>query len=96
MLESRIEGLLCALAKRAGGDAIKVGVDGWPDRLVVLPPKRPQERARIALVELKRPGGTLDPRQAARLRWLASVGCMAERVETLAQVEEFMARMEAM
>ena len=67
VFESDIERLLVDGVERIGGACIKLGQDGWPDRLVVL------SDGRVVWVELKRPDGQVDPLQkwrAARLRKL--------------------------
>lgn len=46
-----------------GGQCVKAGQDGWPDRLVLLP------GGITVWVETKRPDGTHDPLQ----RWRAAV-----------------------
>ena len=65
MRENVIERQLAMAVKKMGGMAVKFvspGLDGVPDRIVLLPDKR------IAFVELKAPGKKLRPLQEKR-RW---------------------------
>ena len=63
--ESSIERILARKVKKMGGMAVKFvspGLDGVPDRIVLLPDKK------MAFVELKAPGKKLRPLQEKR-RW---------------------------
>lgn len=71
--ESDIEARLVTGVENLGGECIKHGQDGWPDRIVVLP------GGEVVWVELKRPDGRVADIQkwrAARLRklgqWVAT------------------------
>ena len=71
MLEKIIERKLVAGVRKLGGIAPKFvspGLDGVPDRLILLP------GGRIAFAELKAPGKTLRPIQVVRKRQLESLG----------------------
>ncbi len=71
MRESSIERKLVTEAKKRGGLAAKFvspGLDGVPDRLVLLP------GARLAFVELKAPGKSMRPLQEKRARQLTALG----------------------
>ena len=71
MRESEIESRLRTEAKRMGGMAVKFtspGLDGVPDRIVLLPGRK------IAFVELKAPGKKPRPLQEKRMRQLMSLG----------------------
>ena len=71
MSEKQIEKKLALAVKRAGGMAPKFvspGLDGMPDRLVLLPD------GVIAFVELKAPGKRPRPLQEARHRRLRGLG----------------------
>lgn len=71
MRENVIERQLAMAVKKMGGMAVKFvspGLDGVPDRIVLLPDKR------IAFVELKAPGKKLRPLQEKRKRQLEALG----------------------
>ncbi|MDD3250954.1 MAG: VRR-NUC domain-containing protein [Lachnospiraceae bacterium] len=71
MRESSIERKLVTETKKRGGLAAKFvspGLDGVPDRLVLLP------GARLAFVELKAPGKSMRPLQEKRARQLTALG----------------------
>jgi hypothetical protein len=60
MRESKIERHLRVRIHRIGGLCIKMGQDGWPDRLVILP------GGETVFVELKATDGRVKPHQARR------------------------------
>ena len=69
--ESRIERHLRVSVKKMGGMAVKFispGLDGVPDRIVLLPGRK------IAFVELKAPGKKPRPLQVKRMRQLKCLG----------------------
>ena len=71
MREKNIEARLVAEVRRRGGLAPKFvspGLDGVPDRLILLP------GGKFAFAELKAPGKTLRPLQALRKRQLEKLG----------------------
>ena len=71
MREKTIESKLVKAVKNLGGLApkfISPGLDGVPDRLVLLP------GGKIAFIELKAPGKELRPLQVRRKRQLESLG----------------------
>lgn len=71
MRENAIERQLAMAVKKMGGMAVKFvspGLDGVPDRIVLLPDKK------IAFVELKVPGKKLRPLQEKRKRQLEALG----------------------
>lgn len=71
MREKNIETRLVAEVRRRGGLAPKFvspGLDGVPDRLILLP------GGKFAFAELKAPGKTLRPLQALRKRQLEKLG----------------------
>ena len=71
MREKNIEARLVAEVRRRGGLApkfISPGLDGVPDRLILLPGRN------FAFAELKAPGKTLRPLQALRKRQLEKLG----------------------
>lgn len=57
--------------RRIGCKAIKVGNDGWPDRLVLLGKNYP---GAVIWIEFKTPDGKLRPAQKIRHRHLAALG----------------------
>ena len=71
MLEKYIEKKLIAAVKRIDGIAFKFtapGINGVPDRLVLLP------NGKIAFVEIKAPGRKMRPQQVRRKRQLEELG----------------------
>lgn len=71
MTEKEIEQMLVREVRRRGGWALKFispGVNGMPDRLVLLPPER------MAFVELKAPGKKMRPLQVKRKGQLETLG----------------------
>ena len=71
MLEKVIEKKLVAAVKKMGGIAAKFvspGLDGMPDRLVLLP------NGKMAFVELKAPGKKPRPLQIRRIKLLQKLG----------------------
>ena len=74
MRESTVEHRLVTEAKKRGGLALKFvspGIDGVPDRLVLLP------HGKFAFVEVKAPGRTLRPLQVRRIGQLRELGYLA-------------------
>ena len=71
MRESAVERKLVAEVKKRGGLAVKFvspGLDGVPDRLVLLPGEK------MAFVELKAPGGSMRLLQKKRAKQLIGLG----------------------
>ena len=71
MKENVIERQFAMAVKKMGGMAVKFvspGLDGVPDRIVLLPDKK------MAFVELKAPGKKLWPLQEKRRRQLEALG----------------------
>ena len=84
MNEKFIEKKLVEAVKKMGGLAPKFvspGLDGVPDRLVLLP------MARFAFVELKAPGKKMRPLQVRRKKQLEKLGFSVYCVDSLAQIE---------
>ena len=74
MRENTVEHRLVTEAKKRGGIALKFvspGIDGVPDRLVLLP------HGKFAFVEVKAPGRTLRPLQVRRIGQLRELGYLA-------------------
>ena len=83
MLEKIIERKLVAGVQKLGGIAPKFvspGLDGVPDRLILLP------GGRIAFAELKAPGKTLRPIQVVRKRQLESLGFLVYVIDSEEQI----------
>jgi hypothetical protein len=67
-LERSIERRVCAELEAAGAVVLKIGYDGWPDRLVLMP------GAWFYWIEFKRPGGKLRKVQERRIAKLRGAG----------------------
>ncbi len=83
MREKSIESKLTAEVRRLGGLAPKFvspGLDGVPDRLILLP------GGRVAFAELKAPGKTLRPLQAVRKRQLEALGFRVFVIDSTEQI----------
>ena len=83
MRESTIESRLREEAKKRGGMAIKFvspGLNGVPDRLVLMP------YGRVAFIELKAPGKTPRASQLKRKRPLEGLGFRVYVVDGVDQI----------
>ena len=83
MREKTIEAQLLQTVRSMGGLAPKFtspGLDGVPDRLVLLP------GGRIAFIELKAPGKTLRPLQVRRKSQLESLGFSVYYIDGAEQI----------
>ena len=83
MREKYIEMKLVKAVKSMGGLAPKFvspGLDGVPDRLVLLP------GGKIAFIELKAPGETLRPLQVRRKRQLEALGFLVYCIDGPEQI----------
>ena len=81
--ESEIERHLAVSVKKLGGMAVKFvspGLDGVPDRIVLLPGRK------IAFVELKTPGKKTRPLQEKRKRQLEGLGFPVYVIDGLGQI----------
>ncbi len=81
--EKRVEEALSRAVKRLGGMAVKFvspGLDGVPDRIVLLP------GGKAAFVELKVPGKKLRPLQGKRKRQLEGLGFPVYVVDGVEQI----------
>ena len=81
--EKRVEKIFTDAVKKMGGMAVKFtspGLDGVPDRIVLLPGRK------IALVELKAPGKKPRPLQVKRMRQLKSLGFPVYVVDGVEQI----------
>lgn len=83
MCEKSIESKLAAEVRRRGGLAPKFvspGLDGVPDRLILLP------GGKAAFAELKAPGKSLRPLQAVRKRQLEALGFRVFVIDSTEQI----------
>lgn len=83
MLERAVERRLVIEAKKRGGLALKFvspGMDGVPDRIVLLP------HGKLAFVELKAPGKVMRPLQVRRKEQLEALGFSVYRVDGVEQI----------
>lgn len=87
MREKTIEKKLVQAVKSMGGLAPKFtssGLDGVPDRLVLLP------SGKIAFIELKAPGKMLRPLQVRRKRQLEALGFSVYCINSAEQIGEIL------
>ena len=83
MLEKTIENKLKAAVKNMGGIAFKFtapGINGVPDRLVLLP------HGKLAFIELKAPGRKMRPLQVRRKRQLEQLGFLVYCIDSAEQI----------
>ena len=83
MREKTIEAKLVKTVKNMGGLApkfISPGLDGVPDRLVLLP------GGKLAFIELKAPGKELRPLQVRRKRQLEALGFLVYCIDRPEQI----------
>lgn len=76
MRESKIETHLRVRIHRQGGVSIKMGQEGWPDRLVILPTLLSPSgiAVRVTFVETKSTKGKAKPHQIRRHETLRALG----------------------
>lgn len=83
MIEKDVERALVRAVKNMGGISPKFvspGLDGVPDRIVLLP------MGRIAFVELKSPGKKMRPLQIRRKKQLESLGFRVYCIDSTDQI----------
>lgn len=83
MREKKVEAELVKAVKDRGGRAYKFvspGIDGVPDRIVLLP------HGKIGFCELKRPGEKMRILQEKRKRQLQELGFLVFCVDSLEQI----------
>jgi len=83
MLEKTIEYKLKSAVKNMGGIAFKFtapGINGVPDRLVLLP------CGKLAFIELKAPGKDMRPLQVKRKRQLEQLGFSVYCIDSAEQI----------
>lgn len=86
MLESQIERRLRVGVAKLGGKAYKFSSpanNGVPDRIVLI-------QGKCYFVELKKPGGKLEPLQKAVKRDFARLGFEVYKLDTIADVDSFL------
>ena len=85
MRERNIEKSLVRAVKKQGGlcpKFVSPGLDGVPDRIILMPD------ARIAFAEVKAPGKKLRPQQVKRKRQLEQLGFRVYRLDGCEQIGE--------
>jgi len=86
MREKQVEKALVRKIKDAGGVAVKIsapGLDGMPDRLILMP------GGRAWFVETKAPGRKLEALQKFRKRELEEMGFKVSVLDTHSKVNTF-------
>ncbi len=87
MREKFIEKKLVEAVKKRDGMApkfVSLGLNGMPDRIVLLP------MGRIAFVELKAPGEQMRPIQVKRKRQLERLGFLVYCIDGVEQMESML------
>jgi hypothetical protein len=90
MNEKYIEQKLVKTVKEMGGISpklVSLGLDGMPDRLVLLP------MGRITFIEVKAPGKKMRPLQVRRKRQLEALGFLVYCIDGLEQIDEVLKEM---
>jgi hypothetical protein len=83
IFESDIEAKLVRGIEKRGGLCLKFGMDGWPDRIVLLPDT-------VIWVELKRPTGEVAKLQKWRAAQLRKLGQRVEIPKSKEDVQQFL------
>ena len=83
IFESDIEEKLVRGIEKRGGLCLKFGMDGWPDRIVILPDT-------VVWVELKRPTGEVAKLQKWRAAQLKKLGQRVEIPKSKEDVQQFL------
>ena len=92
MQEKYIEQKLVAAVKSMGGIAPKFvspGIDGMPDRIVLLP------MGRIAFVECKATGKKMRPLQNKRMKQLEALGFLVYCLDDIEQIGGILSEIQA-
>ena len=74
LLEQKLEKKYVNKAKSIGWLSIKIGQDGWPDRMFI------SRKREVMFAEFKAPKKSLEPRQRARAMQLIELGFEVYRV----------------
>jgi|KBSSwiStaDraftv2_1062776.scaffolds.fasta_scaffold00502_41 VRR-NUC domain. len=85
MSEKAIESSVCAWLAYQGYIPLKVGLEGWPDRCVIL------GAGRHVWMEFKTPEGKLRPQQVNRIAKLHEIGEVIYVVTSLEEAQHFIA-----
>jgi hypothetical protein len=85
-LEITIENYFQDRVKALGGREVKMGMNGWPDRVVVI-------GGRTGFLELKRPGEKPRALQLRRIGWLRAAGATADWADTRETVDAFLSEL---
>ena len=88
IFERDVEQRLVRGIEKRGGICLKVGFDGWPDRLCLLP------GGAILWAELKRPDGSASGPQRWRVAMLRRLGFRVEIPYTSEAVDEILASLD--
>jgi hypothetical protein len=83
IFESDIEEKLVRGIEKRGGLCLKFGMDGWPDRIVIL-------SGQVIWVELKRPTGEVAKLQKWRAAQLKKLGQRVEIPKNKEDVQQFL------
>ena len=87
MKESKIESKACEkIFNGLGVRSIKMGFDGWPDRVFLLP------LGRVVWIEFKRPGGVVRKRQRGRIKTLQAIGHWAALIDNKEEAFNYVRR----
>ena len=92
MQEKYIEQKMVAAVKSMGGMALKFvspGIDGMPDRIVLLP------MGRIAFVECKATGKKMRPLQKKRKKQLETLGFLVYCLDDIEQIGGILSEIQA-
>lgn len=92
MTEKYIEKKLVAAVKDMGGIALKFvspGIDGMPDRIVLLP------MGRMAFVECKATGKKMRPLQNKRMKQLEALGFLVYCLDGVEQIGGILSEIQA-
>lgn len=89
ILETDIENRLVRGVEKRGGICLKVGMDGWPDRLCLMP------GGKVVWVETKRPDGAASGPQRWRVSQLRRMGFRAEIPFTAEAVDAILESLDA-
>ena len=84
--ERSVESAFRDFVKKQGGETIKLGVNGKPDRLVVMP------EGKTGFAEIKQPKGKLTPKQRHEIVRLFELGHVVGVIWSRADFEPFLDR----
>jgi hypothetical protein len=87
MSEKAVESSVCSWLMFQGYVPLKVGLEGWPDRLVLV------GRGMHIWFEFKAPGGKLRAQQSNRIFKLREMGESVHVIESLEQAQDLIAKL---